>query len=369
MRFLSSFSNQVASVVESARLFEQVALAEQEMKNIFDSISDMVFSASKDYTVTKINRAVSERLGKPPEEIIGKKCYEVFHGRTEPRRKCPHHKTVKTEEAYVGELDEPYLRGTFLTSSSPIFDGTGEFIGTVHVARDITEIKKLQQQLVMAQRMAALGEVAARVAHDIRNPLVSIGGFAKRLEKSLEGNLKDYAGIIAREVAVLEKILSEILSYIREVGLEKRMVNIDYLVEEVTAVMKSELDEKKITLVKSLNTSLDVLVDPGSVREALLNILSNAIHAIGNNGTITVKTSFEKDYAVIEIQDTGCGISEEILPFIFDPFFTTKGSGNTGLGLTITHKMIEKHHGRIEIESKPHKGSTFKVFLPLKSEE
>jgi PAS domain S-box-containing protein len=369
MRFLSSFSNQVASVVESARLFEKVALAEQEMKNIFDSISDMVFSSTKDYVVTKINRAVSEKLGKPSEEIIGKKCYEVFHGRNEPRRKCPHHKTVKTEKPYVGELDEPYLGGTFLTSSSPIFDGTGEFIGTVHVARDITEIKKLQQQLVMAQRMAALGEVAARVAHDIRNPLVSIGGFAKRLEKHLEGNLKEYAVIIAKEVAVLEKILGEILSYIREVGLEKRMVNIDYLVEEVTAVMKSELDEKQITLVKSLNASLDVLIDPGSIREALLNILSNAIHSIGNNGTITVRTSGEKDYAVIEIQDTGCGISEEISPFIFDPFFTTKGSGNTGLGLTITHKIIEKHNGRIEIESKPHEGSTFKVFLPLKSEE
>jgi PAS domain S-box-containing protein len=370
MRFLSAFSNQVASVVESARLFEQVALAEQELKNIFESISDMVFSVTKDYIVTKINKAVSERLGKQPEAIIGKKCYEIFHGRNEPQRKCPHHKTVKTEKPYVGELEEPYLGGTFLTSSSPIFDGSGEFIGTVHVARDITEIKKLHQQLVMAQRMAALGEVAARVAHDIRNPLVSIGGFAKRLEKNLEGNLKEYAGIIAREVAALEKILSEILSYIREVGLEKRMVNIDYLVEEVMAVMKSELDEKQITLVKSLNTSfLDILVDPGNVREALLNILSNAIHATGSYGTITVKTSVEKDYAVIEIQDTGCGISEEILPFIFDPFFTTKGSGNTGLGLTITHKIIEKHHGRIEIESKPHKGSTFKVFLPLKSEE
>ena len=369
MRFLSAFSNQVASVVESARLFEQVALAEQEMKNIFDSISDMVFSASKDYTVTKINRAVSERLGKPPEEIIGKKCYEIFHGRNEPRHKCPHHKTVKTEKAYVGELEEPYLGGTFLTSSSPIFDGTGEFIGTVHVARDITEIKKLQQQLVMAQRMAALGEVAARVAHDIRNPLVSIGGFAKRLEKSLEGNLREYAGIIAREVAGLEKILGEILAYVRGVSLEKRVVNINSLVEEVAGVMKSELDEKKIILVKDLNAPFEIRVDPGNVREALLNILSNAIHAIGSNGTITVKTSVEKDYAVIEIKDTGCGISEEDLQFIFDPFFTTKGSGNTGLGLTITHKIIEKHNGRIEVESKPHEGSTFKVFLPLQSEE
>jgi PAS domain S-box-containing protein len=369
MRFLSAFSNQVASVVESAGLFEQVALAEQEMKNIFDSISDMVFSSTKDYVLTKINRAVSEKLGKPVEEIIGKKCYEVFHGRNEPRQQCPHHKTVKTGKPYVGELDEPYLGGTFLTSSSPIFDSAGEFIGTVHVARDITEIKKLQKQLIMAQRMAALGEVAARVAHDIRNPLVSIGGFARRLEKHLEGDLKEYAGIIAGEVAGLEKILSEILAYVRGVSLEKRMVSVDSLVEAVTAVMKSELDEKQIILLKSLNAPLEVSMDPGNVREALLNILSNAIHAIGRDGAIIVKTAIENDYAVIGIKDTGCGISEEILPFIFDPFFTTKGSGNTGLGLTISHKIIEKHNGRIEVESKPHEGSTFKVFLPLESEE
>ena len=369
MRFLSAFSNQVASVVESAGLFEQVALAEQEMKNIFDSISDMVFSSTKDYVLTKINRAVSEKLGKPVEEIIGKKCYEVFHGRNEPRQQCPHHKTVKTGKPYVGELDEPYLGGTFLTSSSPIFDSAGEFIGTVHVARDITEIKKLQKQLIMAQRMAALGEVAARVAHDIRNPLVSIGGFARRLEKHLEGDLKEYAGIIAGEVAGLEKILSEILAYVRGVSLEKRMVSVDSLIEAVTAVMKSELDEKQIILLKSLNAPLEVSMDPGNVREALLNILSNAIHAIGRDGAIIVKTAIENNYAVIGIKDTGCGISEEILPFIFDPFFTTKGSGNTGLGLTISHKIIEKHNGRIEVESKPHEGSTFKVFLPLESEE
>jgi PAS domain S-box-containing protein len=369
MRFLSSFSNQVASVVESAGLFEQVALAEQEMKNIFDSISDMVFSSTKDYVLTKINRAVSEKLGKPAEEIIGKKCYEVFHGRNEPRRKCPHHKTVRTGKPYAGELDEPHLGGTFLTSSSPIFDSAGEFIGTVHVARDITEIKKLEKQLIMAQRMAALGEVAARVAHDIRNPLVSIGGFARRLEKHLEGNLKEYAAIIAREVAGLEKILSEILAYVRGVSLEKRMVNVDSLVEEVTAVMKSEFDEKQITVVKRLNALSEISMDPSNIREALLNILSNAIHAIGRDGTIIVETAIENNYAVIEIKDTGCGISEEILQFIFDPFFTTKGSGNTGLGLTISHKIIEKHNGRIEVESKPHEGSTFKVFLPLESEE
>ena len=368
MRFLSAFSNQVASAVGSTRLFEQIVLAEQELENIFESISDKVFFTTKDYVIRKINKAVSERLGKPPEEIIGKKCYEIFHGKSKPREKCPHHKTIETKKAYVQELEEPYLGGTFITSSSPIVDSTGEFIGTVNVMRDITEIKKLHEQLIMAQRMAALGEVAARVAHDIRNPLVSIGGFARRLERSLEGPIKEYAEIIVKEISGLELILMEILSFVRGVSLEKQMVKVDSIVDEVTAVIKSELEEKQITLVKELDAPFEVFVDSGNIREALLNILTNAVHAIGSNGEIVVRTYRKRDSVVIEVKDTGSGIPEEALPFIFDPFFTTKGSGSTGLGLTITHKIIKTHKGKIEVESKPNAGSTFRVFLPLKSE-
>lgn len=368
MRFLSAFTNQVASAVESTRLFEQIALAEQELENIFESISDKVFFTTKDYVIRKINKAVSERLGKPPEEIIGKKCYEIFHGRNKPRKRCPHHKTIETKKAYVQELEEPYLGGTFIISSSPILDSTGEFIGTVNVMRDITEIKKLHEQLIMAQRMAALGEVAARVAHDIRNPLVSIGGFARRLERNLEGPVKEYAEIIVKEISGLELILKEILSFVRGVSLEKQMVKVDSIVDEVTAVIKSGLEEKQITIVKELNAPFEVFMDSGNVREALLNILTNAVHAIGSNGKIVVRTYKERNSVVIEVKDTGSGIPEEALPFIFDPFFTTKGSGSTGLGLTITHKIIEKHKGKIEVESKPNAGSTFRVFLPLKSE-
>ncbi|MDH5203505.1 MAG: PAS domain S-box protein [Nitrospirota bacterium] len=365
IRFLSSFANYAATAIESARLFEKVALAEQELENIFNSISDKIFFINGDYVIKKINKAVSERLGKPPEEIIGKKCYEILHGMNEPRLDCPHHKTVETKEAFVEELEEPYLGGTFITSSSPIFNSSGEFIGTVHVARDITEIKKLQEQLIMVQRMAALGEVAAKVAHDIRNPLVSVGGFARRLEKKLDGNLKDYASIIVNETARLESILNEILSFVRGAKLEKEMVNMNELMDEVTSLMKSEFDERHIVLVKEFAISHEIYADPNNVKEALINILTNAVQAIGSNGTISVKTYMSDDSAVIEVEDTGKGMSDEILAFIFDPFFTTKGSG-TGLGLTITHKIIEKHNGRIEVKSEVNKGSVFKVFLPLK---
>jgi len=365
MRFLSAFSNHVATAIESARLFEQVTLTEQELENIFESISDMVFFNTKDYVVKKINRAVSERLGNKPEEIVGKKCHEVFHGMNEPKPECPHHKTVMTRRAFVEELEEPFLGGTFISSSSPIFNSSGEFIGTVHVARDITEIKKLQEKLVLSERMAALGEVAAKVAHDIRNPLVSVGGFARRLEKKLDGNLKEYASIIVNETSRLESILSEILGFVRVGTLEKEKVNINGIVDDIVSLVKSELDERSITFVKEFAIPHEVFLDPNSIKDALFNILTNAVQAIGTNGTIFVKTYIREDAAVIEMKDTGKGISKEVLPFIFDPFFTTKGSG-TGLGLTITHKIIERHNGRIEVESEVNRGSIFKVFLPLK---
>ena len=366
MMFLSAFSNQVASAVESARLFGQIALAEHELENIFESISDMVFFNSKDYVVKSINKAVSERLGKPPEEIIGKKCYEVFHGMKEPWPKCPHHKTVLTRRAFVEGVEDPYLGGTFITSSSPIFDNTGEFIGTVHVVRDVTELKNLHEKLRISEKMAALGEVAAKVAHDIRNPLTFIGGFARRLEKKLDGDLKEYAEIISDGVTKLESILSEILSFVREAKVAKEMVNINGLVSDIIALIRPELDEKEIALIWEPGAPHEVYINPNRVKEALLNILGNAIYAIGRKGTIFIKTYVEEDSATVEIKDTGCGIPEEILPFIFDSFFTTKGPGSTGLGLNITRRIIEEYNGKIEVESNPGMGSTFKVFIPLK---
>ncbi|MEW6002674.1 MAG: PAS domain S-box protein [Nitrospirota bacterium] len=368
MRFLNAFSNQVSTAIESARLFEQVTLAEQELENIFESISDMVCFNDKDYVIRNINKAVSEKIGKLPEEIIGKKCHEIFHGMNEPWPKCPHHKTVLTKKAFIEEIEDPHLEGTFITSSSPIFDSMGEFIGTVHVIRDITELKILREKLVRAEKMAALGEVAAKVAHEIRNPLTSIGGFARRLTKKLEGNLKDYAEIIANEVVRLENTLNEILSFIKEVRIEKEMANINRVVDDVTSLIKPELDEKEIVLVKDLGDTPDVHMDPNSIKEALLNILRNAIHAIGVTGTIYVKTYLREDSIAVEVKDTGKGIPEKILPYIFDPFFTTKDTG-TGLGLTITQKIIEKHNGRIEIESRVEKGSTFRFFIPLRNPE
>ncbi|HAM50944.1 MAG TPA: hypothetical protein DCP92_09750 [Nitrospiraceae bacterium] len=367
MQFLSAFSNQVAAAIESAKLFEKVSFAEAELENIFRSISDMVYFTDMNYTIKSINKAVAERFGMPEKDIVGKKCYEIFHGMNEPWRECPHQKTIMAQTASVEEIEDPHLGGYFLTSTSPIFDTSGKFMGTVHIVRDITEIKQIQERLATSERMAALGEVAAKVAHEIRNPLVSVGGFAQRLESKLDGNLKEYATIIINEVRRLEAILKDILGFVREVRLSKTTVSINEIVSEIFSLVESELADRSIHLKTSLGDIATTLLDPDRVKEAFLNIMNNAIQAVGMEGEITVKTYQWNGYVVAEVNDTGSGIEEKDLPFIFDPFYTTKPTG-TGLGLAITRRIVEEHRGRIEVKSKMGEGTTIKVFLPKRKE-
>lgn len=368
MRFLSAFSNQMAAAIESAKLFEQVSFAEAELENIFRSISDMVYFTDMDYTIRSVNKAVSERLGVPAEQVVGKKCYEVFHNMTEPWKECPHHKTVETKKSFVEEVEDPRTGATSLTSTSPIFDISGNFLGAVHIVRDITELKQIRERLATAERMAALGEVAAKVAHEIRNPLVSIGGFAQRLENKLDGNLKEYATIIAREVKRLEDILRDILGFVREVRLSMKSVDVNTLMGNVFSLVESEAVERGIALDSSFADVPEVIVDPDRIKEAFLNIMNNSIQAVGTHGKITIKTYPRNGNVVVEIVDTGTGIAEKDLPFIFDPFYTTKPTG-TGLGLAITRRIIEEHKGRIEVRSRPGEGTTIKVLLPGKRKE
>jgi PAS domain S-box-containing protein len=365
MKFLKGFADQVASAIESARLFQQVSLAEAELENIFSSISDMVFFTSKDYTIRNINQAVADRIGMQEEEILGRKCYEIFHGMDEPWPMCPHHKTVETMKPNVEELEDPHLDGTFLTSTSPIFDTNNNFLGTVHVVRDISEIKALRERLLSAERMAALGEVAAKVAHEIRNPLVSVGGFAKRLESKLDGNLQEYARIISSEVRRLENILKDILGFVREVRISRKKVDLNDVVGNVIDLLREELDERGNTLTTSLlDPSVVVIIDPDRVKEAVLNVIGNANQAT-DNGNIIVSTRIEEGYGVLEVSDTGCGIREEDINRIFDPFFTTRPTG-TGLGLAIAKRIVEEHSGAMKVKNNsPESGTTFTIYLPL----
>ena len=364
LQFLMGFSSHIASAIENARLFENVSLARTELKNIFESMSDMVYFTDRELNIKRINQAVIKKIGKPEEEIIGKKCYEIFHGKSEPWDKCPHLKSTENKKPFVGEVEDPYLGGTFMVSNSPIFDSSNDFVGTVHISRDITEIQTLRERVIHSERMAALGELAARVAHEIRNPLISIGGFARRLEKRLTDDTKEYAKIIVNEVTRLENILKEILGFVKSSRVMKEKADINELLVEIIKFITPEILEKKNTIQQDLcGTPLMASIDNDRIKEAILNLVSNAAQAT-NYGSITLKTTREDNEAVIELSDTGCGIKPEDIKNIFNPFFTTKSQG-TGLGLAVTHKIIQEHNGKIEVESCASGGTTFKIYLPL----
>jgi PAS domain S-box-containing protein len=368
LQFLMGFSSHIASAIENARLFENVSLARAELKKIFESISDMVYYTDKNHTIKRVNQAVVKRIGKLEDEIVGKKCYEIFHGRSEPWAKCPHAHSVQRKEPYVGEFEDPYLGGTFVISNSPIFDSSGNFVGTVHLSRDITEIRTLREKVVHSERMAALGELAARVAHEIRNPLISIGGFARRLEKKLAGDTKEYARIIVNEVSRLENILKEILGFVKSSRVIKDSVDINALISSIVDFIAPEMEEKRNKVLMELHKEpMITMIDSDRIREAILNIITNAKQAT-DHGNITIRTRREDREAVIELIDTGCGIKDEDLRNIFNPFFTTKSEG-TGLGLAVTHKIIQEHSGKIKVESAWGGGTAFRIYLPLKESD
>ncbi|MDA8155930.1 MAG: PAS domain S-box protein [Actinomycetota bacterium] len=363
MQFLSAFSNQVSSAIENARLFRGISVAEAELENIFRSISDMVYITDKDYTIRKVNDAVLKRTGKSAADVIGHKCFEIFHGLTEPLASCPHSKTIQTSGYNIEEYDDPWLDGSFLSSTSPLLDAGGNFLGVVHVVRDVTERKEMRERLQNAERMAALGEVAAKVAHEIRNPLVSVGGFAKRLEKKLDGEMKEYAAIISVEVDRLEQILKEILGFVREVRISRKSTDIGDFVNNVSGLIEPEITGKGNMLLKE-HEPVSAFIDTNRLKEALFNVMANANQST-EQGTIKTKVFTSRGEAVIEITDTGCGIAQEDIHRIFDPFFTTKPTG-TGLGLAIAKRIVEEHGGRITVTSKILTGSTFRIYLPGK---
>lgn len=364
LQFLMGFSSHIASAIENARLFENVSLARTELKNIFESISDMVYFTDNEFTVRRVNQAVIKRIGKPEEEIVGQKCYKVFHGLDQLWEACPHAKSASLKKPFVGEVEDPYLGATFVISNSPIMDSSGNIVGTVHLSRDVTELKTLRERVAHSERMAALGELAARVAHEIRNPLISIGGFARRLEKKLSNDTSEYAKIIVNEVTRLENILKEILGFVKSSRVNKVSVDLNEFINNIIDFLTPAINEKHNTIVKELSaTPLISSIDTDRIREALLNIFTNASQAT-DHGTITVKTRQEDNEAVIELSDTGCGIKPEDLKNIFNPFFTTKSQG-TGLGLAVTHKIIQEHNGKIKVESIWGGGTAFRIHLPL----
>ncbi len=238
----------------------------------------------------------------------------------------------------------------------------------------VDEVRSTQDRLVQSEKLAALGEMAAKIAHEIKNPLTVIGGFAARMARKEKSGERDpqtvarYAAIIRKEVQRLERTIQQTLYFSREVMPAFRLVDVNEDIREVLGMFRDELEDARITTDVELSPHVPVInVDPDQLRQILWNLVSNAIQAMEGGGTLTMATrpaaEDEGEGAVILVGDTGGGIPHDAVHNIFNPFFTTKSKG-TGLGLPIVHAIVQKHGGTIHLDNREGEGVTFSVFLP-----
>jgi len=257
-------------------------------------------------------------------------------------------------------------------SASQIINEEGQFVGQVLILRDLGEVRRLQDEIRRKEKLAAIGGLAAGVAHEIRNPLSSIKGIASYYKSKFEDGSEDkeMAGVMIEEVDRLSRVISELLEFARPTKLNRKPSDINEILRHSTRLVEQEAAAKKIGVQLNLaSDSVKADVDPDRLTQCFLNLFLNALQAMESGGRLTVSSSAGINGDIsIDIKDNGSGISAENLNKIFDPYFTSKPKG-TGLGLAIVHKIIEAHQGQIKVRSALGQGTVFSIALPLGGSE
>jgi signal transduction histidine kinase len=243
------------------------------------------------------------------------------------------------------------------------------------IAKKTDELEESQDKLIQSEKLAALGRLTSDVAHRIRNPLTSIGGFAHKLERIVKGDKeREYTGIVVTEVTRLEKILRDVLTFSREAGLRFERNSAKEVVRDVSSLYRNMCNDQSVHMEVTIEENLPlVLMDKNQAKQAFGNLLANALDAMPGGGMLSIRACREElhnaIFLSIKVSDTGAGIPKEKLHLIFEPFFSTMGMYGTGLGLSITRKIMEEHGGFITAESAVGKGSTFSLYFPYQSDE
>jgi len=253
-------------------------------------------------------------------------------------------------------------------SASNIVNEEGNFVGQVLIIRDLGEIRRLEEEVRRKEKLAAIGGLAAGVAHEIRNPLSSIKGIASYYKgKFADGSDdKEMAVVMIEEVDRLGRVISQLLEFARPAELNLRPANLNEILEHSARLVKQEAIAKNIQIDLNLTPKGEpAVVDPDRLTQCFLNLCLNGLQAMENGGRLTISSFIGNGNFAIDIKDSGSGISADDLAKIFDPYFTTKTKG-TGLGLAIVHKIVEAHQGQVKVRSTLGQGTVFSIILPLR---
>ncbi len=254
-------------------------------------------------------------------------------------------------------------------SCSPLQDEEQKNRGAVFLLRDLRKIRAMEEQLARSHRLAALGKMAAGIAHEIRNPLGTLRGFAQYFGSRAEDDAsREYSSLMIGEVDRLNECISSLLQFSRPREPEHVPLDPVELLGKMEKLLEYDLKEKNITLEKSYNCSVEIEGDGDLLLQVLLNVLKNSLNACAVNGVISVSCENDDENISITVKDNGVGMSRAECEQMFDPFFTTRKSG-TGLGLTVSHQIVEQHQGLFKVTSEPGKGTSMTIVLPQRQRE
>jgi two-component system NtrC family sensor kinase len=394
---------QIGTAIENAQLFQSVVRAKREWEEIFDAITEGIFTLDEEFNIIRTNIAFAKMLGTTPARLIGKKCYRLLHNQDEPPDYCPQIRAMRTGEPQTIEVREPTLESDLLLSSYPLRDLEGDVDRIVQIVQDITLRKRLETQLAQAEKLSAIGRLAQGIAHNLLTPLTVIKGRAQLVSAEIRDYLEmtlpalqdhmaghgpekpsDIAGTyhddISQELHAIERgcqTMQEIIDNLmyksrREQEEHKQLIDINDLLWQELKFLNGD-PRFKHSIEKVYNFQEEPLYIEGiysDFSQSLSNLIKNAIDAMENckKPVLTITTRSDEEYIYIDIHDTGVGIPPENIPHLFEPFFSTKPlSGDTltgtGLGLHSCYQLLTPYGAQFEVNSWPG-DTTFTVKIP-----
>ncbi|MBN2703964.1 MAG: PAS domain-containing protein [Pontiellaceae bacterium] len=365
---LQRLCNQLAVALENARLYTAIQDGKIYNDILLDSLTSGIIAINETRCITVFNhraqlitRLNDDILNQPveqlPEELVDI-VNHIFDSDT----------AVRDVDTFI-ETSEEWIP---IRVSGSVFHGyTGKQLGVLLVFSDMTHLRKMEEKIRRTDRLASIGTLSAGMAHEIKNPLVTVKTFTELLPEQYDDPefRGTFVDLVQQEVRRIDSIVNRLLNFARPGKAALKPTKLHDVIDNSIRLVEQQLNNKSIHLNRQLKATSDlVMADAEQINQALINLFMNAIEAMSPNGTLTIVTAQQENMLCIDISDTGCGISEEQQKYVFDPFFSTKERG-VGLGLSVSHGIVNEHLGRISIESRKGEGTTFHLELPLADEK